>query len=70
MAKKRKVSGRQPPTKRNDAALQSRFDTNETFEDSEDEFVAGRDRILLDEGPEAKRQRKFQEQGMLIAAYY
>lgn len=70
MAKKRKASGRQSSAKGNDTALQSKFDVNETFEDSDDEFIAGRDRILLDEGPEAKRRRKFQEQGMSIVGQY
>lgn len=35
---------------------------HETFDDSEDEFLKGRDRILLDdEGPAAKRRRKIEE---------
>ena len=63
MTKKRKASGQQTTTKRNDATLKSKFDINETFEDSEDEFLAGRDQVLLDEGPEAKRQRKLEEEG-------
>ncbi|KIY01998.1 uncharacterized protein Z520_02136 [Fonsecaea multimorphosa CBS 102226] len=37
-------------------------DAEETFNDSEDEFFAGRDKVLLDEGPAAKRRRKIQEQ--------
>ncbi|QKX55953.1 uncharacterized protein TRUGW13939_03052 [Talaromyces rugulosus] len=60
--KKRKVTGRQPSAKRDDVALQSKFNANETFDDSDDEFVAGRDHILLEEGPEAKRRRKIQEE--------
>lgn len=67
--KKRKASGRQPPAKKNDVALQSKFNANETFDDSEDEFVAGRDHILLEQGPEAKRRRKIQEEGMLSMIY-
>lgn len=43
----------------------SKFDIEETFANSEDEFQAGRDQILLDEGPEAKRQRKLAQQGLL-----
>lgn len=62
--KKRKANARQPSTKKNDVALQSKFNANETFDDSEDEFVAGRDHVLLEEGPEAKRRRKIQEEGM------
>jgi U3 small nucleolar RNA-associated protein 3 len=64
MAKKRKVSGRQSSTRKNDVALRSKFDVNETFEDSDDDFIAGRDQILLEEGPEAKRRRKIEEEGL------
>jgi U3 small nucleolar RNA-associated protein 3 len=46
------------------STTQSRFDVNERFEDSEDEFAAGRDQILLDEAPEAKRRRRLEEEGM------
>ncbi|KIW94348.1 uncharacterized protein Z519_05664 [Cladophialophora bantiana CBS 173.52] len=61
MSKKRKAvrvvetSARRP---QND-----RYDADETFNDSEDEFFAGRDKVLLDEEPSAKRRRKLQEQG-------
>ncbi|KIW34583.1 uncharacterized protein PV07_01358 [Cladophialophora immunda] len=60
MAKKRKAarvvetSARRP---QND-----RYDAEETFNDSEDEFFAGRDKVLLEEEPAAKRRRKLQEQ--------
>jgi len=37
--------------------------TYEDVADSEDEFHINRDKILLDEGPEAKRRRKWGEQG-------
>ncbi|KAH8697364.1 Sas10 C-terminal domain-containing protein [Talaromyces proteolyticus] len=60
--KKRKASGRQPFTKAKDTPAQTKFDYNETFDDSEDEFVAGRDHILLEDGPETKRRRKIQEE--------
>lgn len=64
MARKRKASGRSGKSSSNaDAGLESKFDINETFEDSEDEFMAGRDQILLEEGPEAKRRRKLDEDG-------
>ncbi|KAI1907787.1 something about silencing protein 10 [Ophidiomyces ophidiicola] len=39
----------------------SRFDPDEEFTDSTDEFHAGRDLILLDEGPDTKRRRKLIE---------
>ncbi|KAL1980912.1 hypothetical protein VTN96DRAFT_3332 [Rasamsonia emersonii] len=63
MGKKRKASSRPSgeTAKNDDDALQSKYDINETFDDSEDEFIAGRDQILLDEGPEAKRRRKLEE---------
>ena len=44
----------------------SRFAADAKFTDSEDEFEAGRDRIFLDEAPEAKRRRKLEEDGMWI----
>ncbi|OKL60141.1 hypothetical protein UA08_04559 [Talaromyces atroroseus] len=65
-AKKRKAGHRQPSAKKNDSALQSKFSVDETFDNSEDEFTAGRDQILLEEGPEAKRRRKFQEEDALL----
>jgi hypothetical protein len=65
-AKKRKASNRQSSAKKNDSGLQSKFNANETFDNSEDEFIAGRDQILLEEGPEAKRRRKFQEEGRTL----
>ncbi|ODH48350.1 hypothetical protein GX48_05552 [Paracoccidioides brasiliensis] len=39
-----------------------RFAADARFDDSQDEFEQGRDRILLEEAPEAKRRRKLQEQ--------
>ncbi|KAI5305412.1 MutS protein msh5 [Ascosphaera pollenicola] len=57
MAKKRKASSgpkAAPP-------VQTRFTRNETFDNSEDEFETGRDQILLEEAPDAKRRRKLQE---------
>ncbi|EAW07724.1 something about silencing 10 family protein [Aspergillus clavatus NRRL 1] len=62
MAKKRKAGGR--PAGQNSAKVSERtkFAYEERFEDSEDEFQAGRDQILLEEAPEAKRRRKLAEQ--------
>lgn len=40
-----------------------RINTFEDVADSEDEFHMNRDKILLDEGPAAKRMRKYQEEG-------
>ncbi|KAL2003957.1 hypothetical protein VTN02DRAFT_1476 [Thermoascus thermophilus] len=65
MGKKRKAGGRpfgQTSEKENEPAMRTKYDINETFDESEDEFQAGRDQILLEEGPEAKRRRKLQEQ--------
>ena len=63
MGKKRK-SGQPFGAKFDGPSPQTRFNVNERFDDSEDEFLAGRDRILLDEGPDAKRRRNMREQGI------
>lgn len=67
MGKKRKAGGRpsgqQTASKKGDWD-RSKFDVEETFDDSEDEFQAGRDHILLEEAPEAKRRRKVAEEGL------
>lgn len=39
-----------------------KYAPEETFNDSEDEFFAGQDKILLDEEPAAKRRRRLEEQ--------
>lgn len=38
------------------------YAVNETFDNSEDEFYTHRDKILLDEAPAAKRQRRLEEE--------
>lgn len=63
MGKKRKAGGR--PSK-GEAPTRTKFDIEERFDDSEDEFQAGRDQILLDEAPEAKRRRRVAQDGMSI----
>ncbi|RAK97017.1 something about silencing 10 family protein [Aspergillus ibericus CBS 121593] len=60
MGKKRKAGGR-PAAPKADNFGPSKFDIEERFDDSEDEFQAGRDQILLEEAPEAKRRRKLAE---------
>ncbi|RDW76498.1 something about silencing 10 family protein [Aspergillus mulundensis] len=60
MGKKRKAGGRPAGNKTNKEETY-KFDIEERFDDSEDEFQAGRDQILLDEAPEAKRRRKVAE---------
>lgn len=66
MAKKRKASrgsgGRKSGNEGADLG-KSKFAADEEFLDSEDEFHAGRDQVLLDERPEAKRRRRAEEQG-------
>jgi U3 small nucleolar RNA-associated protein 3 len=69
MAKKRKASGRasgKPSAKESEALNRSKFALEERFDDSEDDFQASRDQILLEEGPEAKRRRKLQEKGVWV----
>ncbi len=73
MGKKRKAGGRpfgrDEPRELNDADSKLRINTFEDVADSEDEFHINRDKILLEEGPAQKRQRKIQEEG-IFQAYY
>lgn len=73
MAKKRKASGRSAPAEVSDGweAKGGRIGPITTFEDvadSEDEFHINRDKVMLDEAPDAKRRRKWQEEGMFMHA--
>lgn len=63
MAKKRKAGGRPAGQNSNQVSERTKFAYEERFDDSEDEFQAGRDQILLEEAPEAKRRRKVAEEG-------
>ena len=67
MGKKRKASGRpfgrNEPQELNDVDSKLRINTYEDVADSEDEFHINQDKILLEEGPAQKRQRKIQEDG-------
>jgi U3 small nucleolar RNA-associated protein 3 len=69
MAKKRKAGGRaygEPKApKEEDSKLA--ISTWEDVADSEDEFHINRDKVLLDEGPAAKKLRKWQEEGRVHA---
>lgn len=70
MAKKRKASNN-ASSEHVDAAFESRgpklhLSTYEDVADSEDEFLMQRDKILLDEGPDAKRRRKLSEEGNFL----
>jgi U3 small nucleolar RNA-associated protein 3 len=64
MGKKRKAGGQpygEPKPPQEDSKMH--ITTFEDVADSEDEFLANREKILLDEGPTAKRLRKWKEQG-------
>ena len=65
MGTKRKSRGSTRNASKGDVTYRenSRFAPDERFDDSQDEFEAGRDHILLDEAPEAKRRRKLREEG-------
>ncbi|OAK98938.1 hypothetical protein IQ06DRAFT_278673 [Phaeosphaeriaceae sp. SRC1lsM3a] len=68
MGKKRKAGGRaygEPKApKEEDSKLA--INTWEDVADSEDEFHINRDKILLDEGPAAKKLRKYQEEDKFL----
>jgi U3 small nucleolar RNA-associated protein 3 len=67
MAKKRKVSGRRSTEPKLLNAQDGKLGPIRTYEDvadSEDEFHVNRDKILLDDGPDAKRRKKWEEEGM------
>lgn len=72
MGKKRKVSGSSDPTghgqQRRTQSIDSkvRVNTYEDVADSEDEFHINRDKILLEEGPAQKRQRRAKEDGTVF----
>ncbi|KAJ5486018.1 hypothetical protein N7530_000318 [Penicillium desertorum] len=64
MGSKKRKAGR--PAQSKTAPEPSKFDIEERFDDSEDEFQTGRDQILLEEGPETKRRRRIAEEEELI----
>ena len=68
MGKKRKVGGPSFAKTNNGIELEDnsklRIDTYDDVADSEDDFHINRDKILFEEGPAQKRQRKAREQGM------
>jgi hypothetical protein len=67
MAKKRKISNhhsKEPkPLDVQDGKL-GPIRTYEDVADPEDEFHINRDKILLDDGPDAKRRKRWEEEGM------
>lgn len=74
MGKRRKANGRpfgrEKPRESNDADSKLRINTYEDVADSEDEFHINRDKILLEEGPAQKRQRKIEEEGKTSTSLY
>lgn len=67
MGKKRKAGGQPFGHERSadvpEARTKLRINTYEDVANSEDEFFINRDKILLEEGPAQKRQRKAKEAG-------
>ncbi|KAF1364778.1 hypothetical protein EJ07DRAFT_161759 [Lizonia empirigonia] len=68
MAKKRKAGGRtygdSKAPKNDDSKLA--INSWEDVADSEDEFLLNREKVMLDEGPAAKRLRKYQEEDKFL----
>ncbi|ORY09108.1 Sas10 C-terminal domain-domain-containing protein [Clohesyomyces aquaticus] len=70
MGKKRKAGGRsqaEPKASESTGDSTIRVTTFEDVADSEDEFHMNQDKILLDEGPAAKKMRKWKEQDEFLA---
>ena len=67
MGKKRKAVAKSPKELSigNSSDSKLLINTYEDVADSEDEFHINRDKILLDDGPARKRQRKYEEDSML-----
>ena len=67
MGEKRKAEGRafgnDDAIRKRDNGSKLRINTYEDVADSEDEFHINRDKIILEEGPAQKRQRKLREEG-------
>ncbi|KAH6860662.1 Sas10 C-terminal domain-containing protein [Alternaria rosae] len=70
MAKKRKAGsgGSRAPKALKEEDSRMAVNSYEDVADSEDEFHINRDKILLDEGPAAKRLRKYQEEDKFLEA--
>ena len=71
MGEKRKAGGKptEEPNMGNNSDSKLVINTYEDVADSEDEFHINRDKILLDDGPARKRQRKLEEDSMLLRAF-
>ncbi|KAI4940190.1 hypothetical protein J4E86_011156 [Alternaria arbusti] len=70
MAKKRKAGsgGSRAPKALKEEDSRMAVNSYEDVADSEDEFHINRDKVLLDEGPAAKRLRKYQEEDKFLEA--
>ncbi|KAF1817521.1 hypothetical protein P152DRAFT_21995 [Eremomyces bilateralis CBS 781.70] len=73
MAKKRKASGRAPAQPKSfdeidPSQSKLRINSYEDVADSEDEFHLNQDKVLLDEGPQAKRRRRLAEEDEFLQA--
>ena len=71
MPKKRKASGRTAVVDEDKGwgskgRKHAPITTYADVADSEDEFHINRDKVMLDDGPDAKRRKKWQEQGVYI----
>ncbi|EOA81944.1 uncharacterized protein SETTUDRAFT_165485 [Exserohilum turcica Et28A] len=66
MAKKRKAAGAGAPKAPVQEDSRMRIHTYEDVADSEDEFHMNRDKVLLDEGPVAKKMRKYREEDKFL----
>jgi U3 small nucleolar RNA-associated protein 3 len=74
MAKKRKASARAEVENATEGwneqgGKMGPINSYEDVADSEDEFHMNRDKIMLDEGPDAKRRRKWQEEGIYYSEF-
>lgn len=73
MAKKRKASSKTATAEIDNAGWNEKggkmrkITTFADVADSEDEFHLNRDKVLLDEAPDAKRRRKWAEEGKQFA---
>ena len=67
MGKKRKAGRAIGHDDSADRPEQTKFAPDEDFAGSEDEFYRGKDKILLQEGPEAKRRRRLQDTSAFIS---
>jgi U3 small nucleolar RNA-associated protein 3 len=68
MAKKRKATGRNGASEKQNGfetkeGKMSAYTTYEDLADSEDEFHINRDKVMLDDGPDAKRRKRWQKEG-------